>query len=117
MTAHADLSGVSASTHTRGRYEAAPWFNLPSCAACQSVASVGGEGMRAFRVYKVAPNGHIVQGEWLDAPSVAAAELAAAERCVNDVGTCEIWDGPRRMAQFACGARPAAGLHDGAGRG
>ncbi len=59
--------------------------------------------MPSYRLYKLAPDGHIVVGEWLEAADVAEAKAKALAMCAGQPFRCELWLGAERLESFSCG--------------
>lgn len=58
--------------------------------------------MASYRAYKIDSRGRIVQGEWIEAESEAAARGEAHALCDDETPTVELWQGARQIAVLSC---------------
>lgn len=56
--------------------------------------------MRSYRLYRLAADGHIQSGEWIEADSDEAALLTAKHHAETLATICEVWDGARRIGRL-----------------
>ncbi len=59
--------------------------------------------MPTYRAYLLNAEGKITWGDWLDAADEAEAEAKARELCAQGTPMIELWEGPRLVAELACG--------------
>jgi hypothetical protein len=73
--------------------------------------------MATYRAYFLTPARRIVRGEWIEAATAEAAARHAAALADPGVVTVELWEGHRRVGDFACHAleRPRPDAAKGAG--
>jgi hypothetical protein len=59
--------------------------------------------MQVFRAYVLNAQGNFIWADWIEADGEAEAIAKARELCRDDTPTVELWKGPRRVAELACG--------------
>lgn len=59
--------------------------------------------MPVYRAYLLNAAGRITWGDWIDAGDLEEAKAKAAAMCTAGAPTVELWEGPKKLAQFDCG--------------
>jgi hypothetical protein len=58
--------------------------------------------MTTYRAYRLNDRRHIVDGQWLEAPSDAAAVDQAEDLCEDGVPAIELWQATRLVDEIDC---------------